>query len=41
MTNWDLSTGQAGINDMCRGFGQARPCMEHSLMHDGGPAGGG
>ena len=29
VTNWELSTGQAGINGrhcMCRGLGQARPC---------------
>ena len=29
MTNWDLSTGQAGVNDrhcMCGGLGQVRPC---------------
>ena len=29
VTYWDLSTGQAGINDrhcMCSGSGQARPC---------------
>ena len=28
MTNWDLSTGQADVNDrhcICRGVGQTRP----------------
>ena len=40
MTNWDLSTVQAGVNDrhcMCRKLGQAWP-VRRSLMPDGGPA---